>query len=600
MAKRTTANKSFRFGLVTQLIILVILIAILIGGTLGVVLTNASANSLKQEILRNNLTHADLAAQYTSNYIKVVQAHVKVFALRPDIRQAVLGKTFPQVQAVLAQFVEIQTALDGCSLYDPNGIQMASSLADATTIGQSFADREWFQQVVATGQPYLGMAVLSRVTGRPVVPYTIPIFDNQQQLQGILTAGISLGVLSDTIVGLDFGLDSRVSITCLKHGIILAHPDTTRLLTPISGKNEAITRMTAGERGAIETRTSSGEMSIIGFTPVPDLPWGVLVITPTRSALAPMNKLIMMSILITIISVLVVGLLGGLFMIRITRPLVKLRNATQRLASGDINFRISLNQRNEIGELGNEFNRMADSLENKETELKKHAIKLEQSNKELEAFAYSVSHDVRAPLRSIDGFSQALLEDYGDKLDVNGKNYIQRVRAAAQRMAQLTDDLLNLSRISRYEMKIEKVNLTAMANEIADDLYKTHPGRNVTTVISSELAADGDSHLLRILLENLFDNAWKFTGKHASARVELGMKLTDNQLIFFIRDDGAGFDTKYADKLFTPFQRLHTVSDFPGTGIGLAIVQRIVYRHGGRIWVESEVEKGTTFYFTLG
>ena len=593
-----TPRKIYRLGLATQLIILVVIVTIIIGGTLGAVLTNTSADSLKQNILRNNLIQADLAAQYTGNYIKAVRAHVEVFVRRPDIRQAVLDKTFPQVQEVLAQFVQIQKGLDSCNLYDPNGIQMVSSLADATTIGQSFADQEWFQQVAATGQPYLGMAVMSRITGKPVMPYTIPIFDDRQQLQGILTAGISLGVLSDTIVDLDYGLDTRVSIICLKHGIILAHPDSTRILTKVS-EDEAVTRMTAGERGAIETRTSNGEPSIIGFTPVPDLPWGVMVITPTSSALAPMNKLIMMSILITIIFVLAVGLLGGIFMVRITRPLVKLRNATQRLAAGDINFRINLNQKNEIGELGNEFNRMANALAEKELQVHNHAVQLEESNKELEAFAYSVSHDLRAPLRSIDGFSQALLEDYNDKLDSTGQNYLRRVRAAAQNMGQLIDDILNLSRVTRYEMKKEKVNLSSLAREITDELSKAQPERQVSVGIAGDLTAKGDPNLLRIMLTNLLDNAFKFTGKHPLAKIEFGSIQKNGQTVFFIRDNGVGFEMKYADKLFTPFQRLHTTNEFPGTGIGLAVVQRIVHRHGGKVWAESEVEKGAAFYFTL-
>ncbi|HON72569.1 MAG TPA: ATP-binding protein, partial [bacterium] len=207
--------------------------------------------------------------------------------------------------------------------------------------------------------------------------------------------------------------------------------------------------------------------------------------------------------------------------------------------------------------------------------------------------------DLRAPLRSIDGFSQALLEDYEDKLDEQGKDYLRRVRAATQRMSQLIDDLLNLSRISRTEMHYEEVNLTAIAKAIAAELQKTQPERQVEFVIGENIVARGDSHLLRIVLDNLLRNAWKFTSKHPHARIEFGTIQQDGRLVYYVRDNGAGFDMNYANKLFTPFQRLHKSTEFEGTGIGLATVQRIIHRHGGSVWAEGEVEKGATFYFTL-
>jgi PAS domain S-box-containing protein len=224
---------------------------------------------------------------------------------------------------------------------------------------------------------------------------------------------------------------------------------------------------------------------------------------------------------------------------------------------------------------------------------------LEQANKELEAFSYSVSHDLRAPLRSIDGFSQALLEDYEDKLEAQGKDYLRRVRAASQRMSQLIDDLLSLSRITRAEMRYEKVNLSVLAESIAAELQETQPERQVKFVIEEDITAYGDSHLLRVVLENLLSNAWKFTSKHPRAKIEFGATQHEDKPVYFVRDDGAGFDMAYIDKLFVPFQRLHAETEFPGTGIGLATVQRIVRRHGGSVGAEGEVEKGATFYFTL-
>jgi signal transduction histidine kinase len=232
-------------------------------------------------------------------------------------------------------------------------------------------------------------------------------------------------------------------------------------------------------------------------------------------------------------------------------------------------------------------------------ELHRNVGKLEEANRELEAFSYSVSHDLRAPLRTIDGFSRIILEDYADKLDDEGRRHLGSVRAASQRMAQLIEDLLNLSRIGRSEMRGTEVDLSAMARDIAEGLGKTQPERNVEFAIAEGLKVSGDERLLRIVMDNLLGNAWKFTSKKKKARIEFGVAQADGKPACFVKDDGAGFDMAYANKLFTVFQRLHSTEEFPGTGVGLSTVQRIVNRHGGRIWAEGEPGKGATFYFTL-
>ncbi len=222
------------------------------------------------------------------------------------------------------------------------------------------------------------------------------------------------------------------------------------------------------------------------------------------------------------------------------------------------------------------------------------------ANRELAAFSYSVSHDLRAPLRAMDGFSQALIEDYYDTLDDNGHDYLNRIRAASQRMALLIDDLLKLSRLTRGELNLGPVNLSALARGIAAELKKTQPTRRVDFRITGGLRATGDRNLLKVVLENLLGNAWKFTGKKEESIIEFGALRTEEGATYFIRDNGAGFDMTYADKLFGVFQRVHADKDFPGSGIGLSIIQRIIHRHGGKVWAEGEVGKGATFYFTLG
>ena len=233
-----------------------------------------------------------------------------------------------------------------------------------------------------------------------------------------------------------------------------------------------------------------------------------------------------------------------------------------------------------------------------EQALLQRTAELETANQELQAFSYSVSHDLRTPLRGIDGFSHALEEDYGDKLDETAKSYLARVRTATQHMGQIIDDLLSLSQVTRQELKKESVDLSQMAKEISHEL-QTDPDRQNAFVITPQILAQGDRGLLKIVMINLLGNAWKYTSKHPNATIEFGLINQDGEAIYYVRDDGVGFDMRYVHKLFNAFQRLHAPSEFPGTGIGLATAARIIRRHGGRIWAEAEIEKGATFYFTL-
>lgn len=224
---------------------------------------------------------------------------------------------------------------------------------------------------------------------------------------------------------------------------------------------------------------------------------------------------------------------------------------------------------------------------------------LAMAKHEIESFSYSVSHDLRAPLRAMDGYSQAVLEEYGDLLDEDGKFYLQRIRHATTRMSNLIDDLLTLSRLNRRTLSSSAVNLSEIAQEIIDELRGISPERTVDVDIMTGLLVHGDYHLLRILMENLIKNAWKFTAKQSSAKIEVGMTNDKKKQVLYIKDNGVGFDMTYVDKLFLPFQRLHSQDEFEGTGIGLATVRRVVQRHGGTVWAEGKVDEGTTIYFNL-
>src|SRR5712691_5801411 len=239
---------------------------------------------------------------------------------------------------------------------------------------------------------------------------------------------------------------------------------------------------------------------------------------------------------------------------------------------------------------------VSEPVANLQDALKKRTADAEAATRELTAFSYSVSHDLRAPLRTIDGFSEALVEDYRDKLDEQGLDYLNRVRGAAERMDLLIKSLVELAQVARSELRRERVDLSGIAESIVTDLRAADPGRNVEFSIEPGLSVEGDPSLLKLALEHLLGNSWKFTSKHPAAKIEVGSEQQNGHRLFYVRDDGAGFDAKFADRMFAPFQRFHPAKEFEGTGIGLAIVQRIIHRHEGKVWAVGEVEKGTTIY----
>ncbi|MBS1792339.1 MAG: PAS domain S-box protein [Acidobacteria bacterium] len=255
---------------------------------------------------------------------------------------------------------------------------------------------------------------------------------------------------------------------------------------------------------------------------------------------------------------------------------------------------------NEVTEREKAEKMILEMNETLEKRVSERTVELKAVNSELEAFSYSVSHDLRAPLRAMDGFSLALLEDYADQLDDDARNYLNRIRAGSQNMARLIDDLLKLSKMSRGELRRRKIDLSKIVREITDILQETQPKSSVSLKIEDNVTGYGDERLIRAALENLIGNAWKFTSKKESAEISFGCQKENGRTVFFIKDNGAGFDMTYSDKLFGAFQRLHSTGEFEGTGIGLATVQRVINRHGGRIWAESEVGRGAAFYFILG
>jgi signal transduction histidine kinase len=410
----------------------------------------------------------------------------------------------------------------------------------------------------------------------------------------------------------------------------------TATLSGLRGEPAVAAALIVGERSArpLATYARDGGSAATLLTPFAEIPTGhlfmsgqLLVSEPIRFEGKAVGKLLIRADLDELsdrqrrYAGMVLVILVGSFLLAIaisrvvektiSRPLLNLANTARAVSTQkDYSVRAPSEGDDEIGSLIGTFNEMLDQIERQNSDLHEARADLERrvearthdlatANKELEAFSYSVSHDLRAPLRAIDGFSKALLSGYGSLLDERGRHYLERVRLATQRMARLIDDMLGLARVSRRELVRQEVSLSEIAGRVAAELSTRPPVRPVHVHVEPGLTAEADPQLLTIVLENLLGNAWKFTAKREDACVEVG-KLTDGAgTAFYVRDNGAGFDMTYADKLFGAFQRLHSDADFEGTGIGLATVQRIVNRHSGRIWAEGTVGKGATFYFTL-
>jgi signal transduction histidine kinase len=290
---------------------------------------------------------------------------------------------------------------------------------------------------------------------------------------------------------------------------------------------------------------------------------------------------------------------GWLINRAVLEPIGRLKQATREVAAGNWKYRLDIISNDEIGDVSRNFNAMTDSLRMSFAAIERKNEELAVLNEEIEAFSYSVSHDLRGPLRSMDGFSLALLEDHGHKLDDDAMDSLRRIRAASQRMGRLIDELLGLSRVMRTELTLKPVDLSEIAHEIADAFDQQRPARAVRWVIEDGLTVHADKALIRIAMQNLLENAWKFTGKTDKPLIHVGALERDGRMECFVADNGVGFDMAYADRLFGAFQRLHHESEFAGTGIGLATVQRIFRRHEGKVWAQAKPGSGATFFFHL-
>jgi signal transduction histidine kinase len=448
----------------------------------------------------------------------------------------------------------------------------------------------------------------SPVREQPAMTISTPIKDKQGNLMGVLAGHLDLGELSK-IIGLQTG-ESPTEDT------YLVNTFNFFVTEPRFGQNYALKKAVrtegvdaglSGKDGVGFYKDYRGEPVIGAYKWLPEFKMCIITELDQAEAFAPIVHLGWVIAGIASAISIAAGILALFFARTITRPVRQLAAGAEEIGVGNLEYKVGTASKDEIGGLSRAFGRMTESLkatmvsrDELEQRVRDRTAQLETVNKEMEAFAYSVSHDLRAPLRAMDGFSAAILNTPTGKPDEQTHHYLQRIQEASRRMSQLINDLLNLSRITRSEFTRQQVDLSALAREVAAELRTHDPQRQMELAIADRMVVQGDLHLLHIALQNLLDNAWKFTSPRLQARIEVGVTEQSGERVFFIRDNGVGFDMAYADKLFAPFQRLHGMREFPGTGIGLATVQRIVSRHGGRVWAQAAVDQGATFYFTLG
>jgi signal transduction histidine kinase len=565
-------------------------------------------------------TEVQAKLQTDANSVRDIVAESKATLVTFGITYAIQAKQVTLIQGNVDRLSTFHPEYVVIAVAGPDGRLVASNVKAPFTM--NVGDTAFFKRAVSAKKLVVSGYYVDPIVGRPLVAVSLPVYD---------TAGALLYV---EYVAFDTSeIRSRLSAAATTFFVeeLIDASATVVARRPILPGLEGSTRPDAPLNRAMLAQQGSGSAVVAGldgvvrqyyFAPVFPAGEGDLRLAVGFSVaeyFAAQRSSFGLTLLgfggVAFLAVLAAWFVGTF---SVYRPMRQLGEVAARVSDGDLSARCQVSTgAAEIDDLGRRFDTMAASIERQvgqlerarnelsalntelEDRVRRRTAELEASNKELEAFNYSVSHDLRAPLRAIDGFSQALIEDYADKLDEGGRDDLARVKAAANRMGELIDSLLALSRLTRVAMDVRELDLSRLAGDVVGELQARDPERDVVVTVQPGVMAKADLTLVRTVLENLLGNAWKFTSATPNASIEFGAGEIEGETVYHVKDNGAGFDMAYSDKLFGAFQRLHDQREFPGTGVGLATVARVIHRHGGRVWAEGTPGQGATFYFTL-
>jgi len=521
------------------------------------------------------------------------------------------------LQALIEQRLAMQGLFNaGIFVTQPDGTAIAE-FPRIGRIGLNYIDRDHVAAALKEGKATVGKPVIGKRLTSPSFAITVPIHDARGQVIGALSGATDMAKPSflDLLEASRYGQSGGYLLIDTGHKlIVLATKNNEQLRMqplPEPGKNTVLDRRMQGFDGPAINLTSTGMEVLTSASRVPAAGWFVIATLPTSEAFAPARQMqVHMLLAAAILTVLASALTWWILSHELAPVFAAIKTLAELAETEKSTPILPVTRHDEVGVLIHAFNHLIEKLEGRNLVIQDLGTHLEEriatrtrelaaANKELEAFVYSVAHDLRTPLHGIAGYAHILNEDYAPQLDQTGGDMLLKVKTLALKMGRLIADMLKLSHLSNAKIDTQQIDIAALGRQAAAEHMAAEPKRNVRFDSPASLPARGDPTLLTAVLENLIDNAWKFTGKHATAHVELGVIEKSGERIYFVRDNGAGFDSTSASKLFTPFHRLHRDSDFPGNGIGLATVQRIIARHGGRTWAEGAVEKGATFYFTL-
>jgi signal transduction histidine kinase len=586
-------------------------------GTLSLLAVMASRQSLREQVQSANLMVATLAARAVQQYVADAASIMQEAPGRPKLGREIRSANWPEVENVLQNFLRSFTQFNDVAVLDSAGI-LRVSVPHAETVGRDFSSRDFYREAKRIRGLYISGVHVSRADPQTVVSIAVPVLDEAKEVKGVIVGALSPRRMAEFVSTM--GHDNRLVYVVDGKGAVIARSGGAKPTSPgteLTGL-PIVQAAIGGRSGTMEFAEPEGGDSFLGaYVPIARLGWAVVAAQPVSVAYARMHRLGRSLLGIALAFTAVAVVVGWGLARTLTGPLLRLAEATQRLGRGDFAVRIRRESRDEVAAVAKSFNTMAAQLQrsyrgleqktrevaalNEQLELRvaERTRQLEVANRELEAFTYTVSHDLKAPLRGMDGFARALQEDYADRLDETGIRYLDRIQTSARRTGQLIDDLLRYSRLERRAPRREPVPLRPLAERVCEELKEEVHRRGLT--IRFELgveALNAEPEGLGEALANLVGNAVKFSADHAGT-ITIGSRQEGDRVLLWVADTGIGFDMKYHDRIFGIFERLHRQDEYPGTGVGLAIVQKVAERHGGRAWAVSESGRGSTFYLDL-